>query len=150
VFVCACVYVCVRVRVCTCECVCVYVSVCVHICACVLEYVCVREREREFVHMTCIHLVCDWYTNIMSICFMTHVHKIATGSKQILFLVATPSKYNFFPHEILTLQYLSREPSKCNHFTQKNPMVSGSFAENDLQLKASYGSVPPCTWFMNY
>jgi len=38
-----------------------------------------------------------------------------------------------------------RRPIGClvciSHFSQKSPIISGSFAENDLQLQASYGSV---------
>jgi len=36
--------------------------------------------------------------------------------------------------------------SFIDHFPQKSPMISGSFAKNDLQPKASYGSLPPCTY----
>jgi len=47
-----------------------------------------------------------------------------------------------------------RRPTGCfifiGHCPQKNPIINGSFARNDLQLKASYESSPSCTHRLIY
>ena len=36
-------------------------------------------------------------------------------------------------------------PIFVDHLAQKSLIISGSFVKRDLQLKASYVSLPPCT-----
>ena len=73
------------------------------------------------------------------------VHRTSCKKSEIPRLNFTP------PPELYDVHFLhgtwcTREytMNTSGHFLRKSPIHSGSFAKNDVQLKASYGSWPPC------
>ena len=96
-----------------------------------------------------------WLWHVWNICIMSHSYVAGTSfyTQQLEWAdrvtINTPSTSrpkHSFPVYFLKCQLATGWRSVItfniliDHFLQKSPMISGSFAENDLQLKASYGS----------
>jgi len=71
------------------------------------------------------------------------------------YVVKCINLYHAMASFIYCFSYMDRtgwqRPRGCliflGHFPQESPIINGSFAEKDMQLKASYASSPPCIYF---
>jgi len=111
--------------------ICMYTSILIYVC----EYVCIHV----YIYM-CVNMYVYKYTYIyicvkmcMSYTYVHFIGKIWVCLNTLYTLVHVTGWRRPIGYLLFT----------C-HFPQNSPMISGSFAGNDLQLKASYGSSPPC------
>ena len=120
-------------------------------------------RETWLIHMCHITHLCVWHNIFVCVVIHSYVSHdsfvcvTCTYVQHDSFICATSCTYIWMSvahmksmtHWQVCLTTECKRYIRClifiGQFLQKSPMSSGSFAERDLQLKASYGSWPTST-----
>ena len=84
----------------------------------------------------------------MNVCIYEYISmyiKVYIHASAVTLRIYTPHTPRIQIHPVTyRVAKTHRMPYLYRTFSQKSPIIIGSFAKNDLQLKASYGSLPPC------
>jgi hypothetical protein len=117
---------------------------------------CVTWHATWLIHICDMILSCAWHDSSTSCSDMTHWYEYHDSLICVRWLIDMCEMTHWYVwHDSFITQVQScdrgwRGPIGCLmfivHFLQKSPRISVSFAERDLQHKASYASLLPCIW----